>query len=165
MSKQNLKDYTFILESANTPKNIFKTLLNVRSWWSGLYAETIEGDTNKLNDEFTFRAGGGAHYSKQKLVELIPGKKIVWLVTDSNLNFLEKPNEWTGTEICFEIVKKGDRTQVCFTHLGLVPEIECYDSCSGAWSLYMQHLLSSLKTKVKGQTDKKESKQKVDSNV
>ena len=57
-------------------KNIFNTLLNVRGWWSGLYSETIEGNTDKLGDEFTFQAGGGAHYSKQKLVELIPEKKL-----------------------------------------------------------------------------------------
>lgn len=150
MSKQDFKDYTFVIETSETPKNTFETLLNVRSWWSGLYSETIEGNTDKRYDEFIFRAGGGAHYSKQKLVELIPGKKIVWLVTDSNLSFLEKPNEWTGTKICFEISKQENKTQVRFTHMGLVPEIECYDSCSGAWSQYLQQFLLPLLTKVKG---------------
>lgn len=150
MSKKNLKDYSFSIESSNSPKNIFKMLLNVRSWWSGLYSETIQGNSNKLNDEFTFSAGGGVHYSKQKLVELIPDKKIVWLVTDSNLNFLDKPNEWTETKICFDISNQGDKTIVRFTHLGLVPEIECYESCSSAWSQYIQEFLLPLITKVKG---------------
>lgn len=145
MNKQSFNDYTFSLESTDTPKNIFETLLNVRSWWTGLYSETIEGDTNKLNDEFTFRAGGGAHYSKQKLVELIPGKKIVWLVTDSNLNFLEKPNEWTGTKISFEISKQGNKTQITFTHQGLVPKIECYKGCAGAWTQYLENLAEKLR--------------------
>ena len=145
MSKQNLKDYTFNLESSETPKNIFETLLNVRSWWSGLYSEIIKGDTSKLNDEFTFHAGGGAHYSQQKLVELIPGKKIVWLVTDSNLNFLEKPNEWTGTKICFEISKQGNKSQITFTHQGLVPKIECYNGCAGAWTQYLENLAEKLR--------------------
>ena len=151
MTKQNFKNYTFSIESTDTPKNIFNTLLNVRGWWSGLYSETIEGNPDKPGDEFTFRAGGGAHYSKQKLVELIPDKKVVWLVTDSNLNFLEKPNEWTGTKICFEISEHEGKTQVRFTHVGLVPEIECYNSCSSAWSQYMQQFLSPLITKVKAQ--------------
>lgn len=125
MNKQHLKNYTFDFETSGSPKNIFEALLNVRSWWSGLYAETIEGSTDKLNDEFTFLAGGGAHYSKQKLVEIISGKKIVWLVTDSKLSFLKKMDEWTGTKICFEISKQGAKTQVRFTHTGLVPNIEC----------------------------------------
>ncbi|HPM32163.1 MAG TPA: SRPBCC domain-containing protein [Chryseolinea sp.] len=144
MSKQNSKDYTFSLKSSDTSKNIFDTLLNVRSWWVGLYSETIKGDSKKLNDEFTFSAGGGAHYSKQKLVELIPDKKIVWLVTDSNLNFLEKSNEWTGTKICFEISQKTDITQITFTHQGLVPKIECYNSCASAWTQYLQNLAEKL---------------------
>ncbi|MEO8147956.1 MAG: SRPBCC domain-containing protein [Bacteroidia bacterium] len=149
MNIQKFSDYTFSLESSETPKEIFETLLNVRSWWFGLYSETIEGSTNKLNEEFTFSAGGGMHYSKQKLVELIPNKKIVWLVTDSNLTFLEKPNEWTGTKICFDISEQETKTQVRFTHVGLVPEIECYDGCSSAWSQYMQQFLSPLINKVK----------------
>ena len=45
-------------------------LLNVDQWWSGLYEETIKGKSHHLNDEFTFEAGQGMHYSKQKLVEL-----------------------------------------------------------------------------------------------
>ena len=145
MSKQIAKDYTFSFESAETSENIFETLLNVRSWWIGLYGEDIKGSSKKLNDEFTFNAGDGVHYSKQKLVELIPDKKIVWLVTDSNLNFLEKPNEWTGTKICLEISKKGNKNQITFTHQGLVPKIECYNACSSAWTQYLENLADKLK--------------------
>jgi hypothetical protein len=129
-----------------SPKEIFASILNIREWWSGLYGEEIKGYANKLNDEFTFRAGDGQHYSKQKLVELIPDKKIVWLVTESKLDFLDKKDEWTGTKLCFGFEKQADQTNVTFTHFGLVPAIECYDSCSSAWSGYLEKYLMPLRS-------------------
>jgi len=124
--------------------------MNVREWWSGLYSEEIEGSTEELNDEFTFRAGGGAHYSKQKLTEFIPNEKVVWQVTDSKLNSFKNKSEWTGTKIIFEITEINNKTQVRFSHIGLVPAFECYGDCSWAWGQLIQESLFSLITTGKG---------------
>ena len=128
-----------------TPQEVFKAINNVRGWWQG----EIEGNTGKLNDEFTYRMED-IHFSKQKIVELIPNEKLVWLVTDSNLNFTKDKSEWTGTKIIFEISEINNKTQIRFTHQGLVPAIECYGGCSGAWEQLMQESLFSLITTGKG---------------
>lgn len=143
------KNFTTKLTVGQTPEEVFNAVRNVRSWWSGYYSEEIEGDTEKLNDEFSFRAGGGAHYSRQKLIEVIPNKKVVWLITDSKLDFLDKKDEWTGTKVIFDISTKGNKTELIFTHEGLTPEIECYNSCAPAWSQYLQNKLLPLITKGK----------------
>ena len=147
--------YTTTLVVDQTPEEVFNAVRNVRDWWSGYYSEEIEGDTEKLNDEFSFRAGGEAHYSRQKLIEVIPNKKIVWLVTESKLDFLEKKDEWTGTKVIFDISTKVNKTQLVFTHDGLSPEIECYNSCAPAWSQYLQKKLLPLITNLKGSINKK----------
>src|SRR6516225_3845729 len=117
MKKEN---FTYSFKSSKSPEEVFELLLNIEAWWSGLYGETIKGESRKINDEFSFMAGGGAHYSKQKLIEFIPYKKVVWLVTDSKLIFLKDTGEWTDTRISFDISAEDKKTNVTFTHDGLV---------------------------------------------
>ena len=87
------KNFTITLVVDQTAEEVFNAVRNVRGWWSGYYSEEINGSTKERNDEFSFRAGSGAHYSMQKLIEVIPNKKVVWLVTDSKLDFLENKDE------------------------------------------------------------------------
>jgi hypothetical protein len=128
-----------------TRHEAFKAINSVTKWWT----ENLEGGSKKLNDEFTVRFGD-VHLSTQKLVELIPDKKVVWLVTDSRLNFVKDKKEWINTKISFDIAEKGEKTQITFTHIGLVPAIECYDGCSGAWGYYIKESLFKLLTEGKG---------------
>lgn len=138
----NNQDFTTTILVDQTPAEVYQTILNVRAWWSGLYEESFEGSSEKTGDEFSFRAGGGAHYTRQKLVELVPDKKVTWLITESNLSFVDTTDEWTGTKISFNISEEGDKTKIVFTHLGLVPEFECYDSCAPAWTQYVHERLT-----------------------
>lgn len=137
-------DFTTTLLVDQSPREVFAAVTNVRGWWSGLYSETIKGKTEKLNDEFSFRAGDGAHYTEQKLIELIPDEKVVWLVTKADLTFVEKKDEWKGTKLIFEISRQKNKTQLRFTHQGLIPAFECYEACSSAWQQYLQEKLLAL---------------------
>ena len=64
----------------------------------------------------------------------------MWHVTDSHIDFVKDKAEWAGTDIVFDIRKKGDETEVRFTHVGLVPEVECYDACFEGWTFYVNSL-------------------------
>jgi hypothetical protein len=127
MQNQNFTT-TFLVEK--TLEEVFNAINNVKGWWSG----EINGGTNKLGSEFTYRVPD-VHYSKQKVTEFIQGKKIVWHVLEASLTFVKNNDEWKGSDIIFEIANKGNKTELRFTHKGLVPEFECYDTCSNAWNM------------------------------
>ena len=139
-----IPDFTTTLMVDTNTEVTFNAINNVRGWWS----EDFEGSTGKLNDIFTVRFG--EVFITSKVVELIPGRKIVWHVLDCNKPWLKNTNEWNDTKMCWEISENNEKTQVRFTHIGLVPAIECFDVCSNAWGEYLQQSLRNLANTGKG---------------
>jgi uncharacterized protein YndB with AHSA1/START domain len=126
---------------SQTPEQVFSAINDVRGWWTG--EPGARGPTDKLGAEWTYRFKD-LHYTKQRITEFVPGKKVVWLVLDSKLSFVKDQTEWNGSKITFEISKKRDKTELRFTHVGLVPEVECYGDCSSAWGYYVKGPLRDL---------------------
>ena len=143
MNNQNFTTSFLVDEN---PEKVFNAINNVRRWWSG----EIKGETNKLDAEFTYRVQD-EHFSKQKITEFVPEKKVVWRVLDASLNFVKDKGGWKGTDIVFEIARKGNKTEIRFTHIGLVPDFECYNDCSNAWGLLVNGNLRKLITTGKDQ--------------
>lgn len=132
-------DFSTSFSVDQSPEEVFNAINNVRGWWSG----ELEGNMDKPGGEFTYRVPG-MHFSRQKITVFIPGKKIVWHVSDAELSFVEDKSEWKGTDIVFEIAEKGGKTEVHFMHTGLVPAFECYKDCSNAWGLLILGNLRNL---------------------
>ncbi|MDQ3108744.1 MAG: SRPBCC domain-containing protein [Bacteroidota bacterium] len=142
MKNQN---FTTTLLVDQTPEQVFNAINNVRGWWS----EQIEGSTDKLNEEFNYHYQD-VHSCRMKIIEFIPGEKVVWLVMDNYFNFTKDKTEWKDTKVSFEISEKAGKTELVFTHIGLVPAYECYTICSDAWGNYINGSLRSLVETGKG---------------
>jgi len=145
------QSFTTTLLVDQTPEAVFTAINNVRGWWS----EEIEGSTDKLNEVFDYHYQD-VHRCKMKIVELVPDQKVVWHVLDNFFNFTDDKTEWKDTQVVFEISKKGKQTQLRFTHVGLVPEYECYELCYDGWSNYINESLHSLITTGQGQPNTRE---------
>ena len=147
MENQN---YNATLTVSQTANEVFKSINSVSKWWM----ENLEGNSENLNDVFTVDFGDD-NFVTHKLIEVVPNKKVVWLVTDCYLSWFKDKTEWTNTKMSFEISTKGNSTEIGFTHIGLVPEVECYDMCVKGWDQYVKGSLFKLITEGKGQPQKK----------
>lgn len=148
----NTTGYTTSFTVDQTPEEVFAAINKVRGRWSG----QIDGDTDKLGAEFTYRYKD-LHDSTQKITAMVPGRKVAWHIVDAHIAFVDDKTEWKGTDIVFEIARTGDKTEVRFTHVGLIPAFECYGECSNAWGFYVNGSLRSLIKTGKGEPNEAES--------
>lgn len=145
------KSFTATILVDQSPSKAFDAIKNFRAWWS----EEIEGSTDQLNEEFFYHYKD-IHLCKLKLIEMVPDKKLVYLVLENQFNFIEDKTEWIGTKLIFDITQEDDKTKVNFTHEGLVPEYECYKVCNDAWGGYIKKSLYDLITTGKGEPNPKD---------
>lgn len=129
-----------------TPASVFARLKDVSKWWGGA---DLAGRTAEPGDEFTV-THADAHYSRQKLIEVVPDKRIVWQVTESRLNWLlTDQSEWTGTKMIFELAVEDDSTRLGFRHEGLTPGKESYARCAEGWTMVITQWLFDFITRDK----------------
>jgi uncharacterized protein YndB with AHSA1/START domain len=129
-----------------TPDEVFDAIRDPRAWWSS----TIEGQAHEVGARFSFDDPGN-HLWRFQVTELVRPERIVWHVLDnSTTNFVQDETEWNDTEVRFEIAAKGGQTEIRFTHVGLVPEFECYEACSTGWGHYIRDSLHALLTTGQG---------------
>jgi uncharacterized protein YndB with AHSA1/START domain len=121
-------DYATTFTVAKPPTEVFDAVSDPRGWWDG----EITGTTDRLGAEFTYRYGD-QHVSVQRITELVPAERVVWSVTSSKLGFVDEPEPWTGTQVVFDLEPTDGGTRVTLTHRGLIPLLECYDTCSAGW--------------------------------
>ena len=126
-------------------REAFDKIGRVPEWWG----TDFQGQSRNVGDVFTVRFGSGDFFTIE-IVEVVPDKKVVWQVIASNLPSLKDTNEWTGTQIVWDISPQGDATQVDMTHVGLVPALECYDDCRQGWDFLTQKSLLNLLIEDKG---------------
>jgi hypothetical protein len=132
-------DFTTTITTTRTAEEAFSAINNVRGWWS----ENIEGSTDRSGAEFLY-AYKDVHGCKMRIVELVPSRRVKWKVLNNHFSFTNDKSEWVGTHIIFDIAEKEGKTEIRFTHEGLVPAYECFAVCSDAWTSYIQGSLKNL---------------------
>jgi hypothetical protein len=147
------KDYTATISANITPKEALVKISSVSDWWT----RSFKGQAQKPGDTFTVRFG--ETFVDFKVIEVISEKKVVWQVSACNLHWIKNKTEWTNTQVVRDVSPEDRATRVRMTHVGLVPEVECYDSCKKGWNFYVGESLLKLLTQNKGLPDEQGKKQ------
>jgi uncharacterized protein YndB with AHSA1/START domain len=135
----NATNYQHHFTVQATPEQVYEAITRVSDWWT----INMEGRTKAVGDEFTVQFGD-VHLTKQRVTEAAPGKRIVWLVTESHLPWLKDLEEWKSTELVFEITATDEGTELTFMHIGLTSQVECFDQCEKGWDYFLGDSLLQL---------------------
>ena len=135
----NDQSYITTITVDASPAETYAAINDVRAWWG----QDVEGSTDVLGAEFVFR-GMDQHRSLIKVTELVPGERVVWRVGDTHLAFVTDQTEWVGTTIRFDISPTENGSLIRFSHVGLLPEHECYEVCAPAWTFFIVDSLRAL---------------------
>ncbi|MDN5858109.1 MAG: SRPBCC domain-containing protein [Pseudonocardia sp.] len=128
-------------------EEVYTAINRPQTWWS----TGITGTATTVGDEFVFDSPGH-HCWRMRVIDLDPPRRITWQVLDaSSTDFVDDPAEWNGTTIHFDIDARDGRTEIRFTHAGLVPEFECFQAARPAGPATSQRSLSSLLTTGRGE--------------
>ena len=122
-----------------------KKISNVPEWWGVTFA----GSSERQDEKFTVKMTGDSYFNFT-VVELTPGKRVVWLVTDCYMPWYSDKKEWTNTRLVFDLHENNGVTEVNFKHEGLTPNVECYKDCESGWTHWIKTSLFSYLTTGKG---------------
>jgi uncharacterized protein YndB with AHSA1/START domain len=138
LQRQPGDDYRALLTvnaGADATFTAISTVEGIRQWWTELTDGSAEpGGT--LRFEFS------RPVKIMQVEDAVRPELIRWTVLEEST----KP-EWVGTTLRFDLSPDGEGgTEVRFAHLGLRPELECWDMCSAGWDYVLLSLGGYVET-------------------
>ncbi|MGH3828186.1 MAG: SRPBCC family protein [Pseudonocardiaceae bacterium] len=138
------QDFTAVLDLPVSPDDVvslFTSAAGVSRWWGPTEGDAAVGGT--LITSF------GEHgVNATRVLEAGPDRVVWEPVAAPGTTPTGHTREWLGTTIQIDIHPAGNGTELRFRHVGLNPELECWDACYDAWSYFMGSIGSCVKTGV-----------------
>ena len=138
-------DFNSSISAKISATEAIKKISNVTGWWG----VTLTGNSEKQQDTFQITMGGDSFFD-MTVTELVPGKRVVWLITDCNMPWFNDKKEWAKTRLIFDLSENNGETNLQFIHEGLTPDVECYTDCELGWTHWIKTSLHSYLTTGQG---------------
>jgi hypothetical protein len=140
-----MKNFNSSVAAKISASEAIKKISNIPGWWG----VTFSGSAEKQNDKFIIKMTGDSFFN-MTVEELIPGKRVVWLVSDCYMPWYSDKKEWADTRLIFDLSENNGVTSLDFIHEGLTPDVECYNDCAPGWTHWIKTSLFSYLTTGKG---------------
>lgn len=131
-------NYSHQIEFTTSPKQVFHSLNEgIHNWWG-----KTSNSHFKIGGQFTISFENG-YWWTFKILEYTPNKELVWKCIDGEPDFNK---EWIGHVLHWQIEKKETKTILNFNHIGLTPELHCFEVCSSTWDMFISQKLKTFLT-------------------
>ena len=131
-------NYKYEVQLSATPEAVFKALTTskgIAGWWAKSNRLWKENADEFLSVDF------GQVKKLMRVEKTTPLSGLIWNVLECTLH------EWPGTRITFNITPASDGGSLLkLEHIGLNPQLECFESCSSGWEYFMVSLKQYVET-------------------
>jgi len=132
------QDFQTTITLTVSPQTVFEALTTTRGvsgWWGPATGSASAGGDLK----FMF----GEHLVGFRVTDADRPTRVRWHTVDCDVM-----PDWVGTTIAFDLAAtQTGGTTVHFRHIGLVPQLACYEQCSTDWGTFLHSsLVSYLET-------------------
>ena len=132
-------DYTYEMRVHVPRAQIIEAVTDaatIRRWWTAVSRSERHGN------EVDLFMGGDAPAVVVTVEHAAETGEVTWTVTDCPVMA-----DWVGTKPSFSVAQNDDGTcTLAFRHVGLNPELECFDQCRAGWNHFMPSLHQFLET-------------------
>lgn len=138
-----MKNYQKTISCHVTAEQAYRAITEQMSqWWTPMSAQFLTiGDTAKTDF-------GGNSYWVFEVVRLEEYKNIELVCCEANHVHeglsSDIREEWLDTKLKFEIDEQSDMTNITLTHIGLTPDLLCFDICDAGWNHYFSESLKDF---------------------
>jgi uncharacterized protein YndB with AHSA1/START domain len=132
-------DYEAARSLKASPEAVFEaltTMSGLAGWWT----HQVSG-SGVQGGELTFRFEEHGVQKVMRVDEAVAPSTVRWTVLSCT------HTEWVGTAIMFHVSPgEGGGSRLHFRHLGLTPELDCFEACSPAWTHFMGSLVDYVES-------------------
>jgi uncharacterized protein YndB with AHSA1/START domain len=125
--------------SPDTVSALFTSAVGVSRWWGPTEGDAAAGGT--LVTSF-----GDHGVNAMRVLEAEPARVVWEPVAPDRTMPTGHTQEWLDTRMEFDIVPAGTGTELRFRHVGLTPQLDCWEACTAAWTYFMASIDTFAKT-------------------